>query len=104
MLDPLACVGMELRTPLACLEAFLDLANLLSALDARESSSTAIEAAEGEQGEESDENAVRRLAANEHAIRFSEDVRDEPAATRSTDQCASDIANGSGWRYHKGEP
>lgn len=104
MLDPIACVGMELSTPLVSLEALLDLANLLSGQGARESSSTALAAAEEDQGEENDGNAARRLAPNEHGIRFSEDARDEPTATRGSDQCVSDIACGSGWQDQEGEP
>lgn len=103
MLDPVACVGMEIGAPRIAPSALLDLQRLLIALGFRRDSSDDWNVAQEDHDEVSETGATLGRTPTGQGSRFSEASRDEPRRAQRGNLPACQIADGGCRSPAKGE-
>ena len=95
MLDPVACVGMAIGEARVSLGALVEVAELLAMYGGTVCSETVSTVLEIPPDETVDIKSAREFASDDYGVRFSQDARNEPAATRSSPDGARKLAHGS---------
>jgi hypothetical protein len=102
MLDPVACVGMAIGEARVSLGALVELAELLAMRGGRVCSGTVSAVLEIPPDETVDIKSTREFTSDDYGVRFSQDARNESAATRSSRDGARKLAHGGDTSWQEG--